>query len=67
MDLRFLLEEDAPGSAEVAILGHELWERRFGGDPGVLRSAIEIDGVSATVVGIMPAGFELGFDSRGHG
>ena len=63
----FLPEEDAPGAAEVAILAHELWERRFGADPGVLGSAIEIDGVSATVVGILPAGFELERRARDAG
>jgi putative ABC transport system permease protein len=59
----FLPEEESVGSPEVAILAYGLWERRFGGDPGVLGAAIEIDGVSATVVGVLPPGFEFGFDS----
>ena len=59
----FRAEEESVGAPEVVIVGHGLWERRFGSDPGVLGRVIEIDGVSATVVGVLPAGFELGFDS----
>jgi len=59
----FLPADESPGSGESAILAHTLWERRFGADPSVLGTVIEIDGVSATVVGVLPPGFELGFDS----
>jgi putative ABC transport system permease protein len=59
----FLPEDAGPSSAEVAILGHALWERRFGADPGVIGSVIGIDGAAATVVGVLPAGFEFGLDS----
>jgi putative ABC transport system permease protein len=59
----FLPEEETVGSPEVAMLGHTLWERRFGGDPTVLGSVIGIDDASATVVGILPPGFEFGFGS----
>ena len=39
-----LPEDDAMGSAEVAVLGHGLWTRRFGSDPAVLGRTITIDG-----------------------
>src|SRR5262247_2062820 len=53
----FLEEEDKPGAAQVAIIGYGLWQRRFGGDPGIIGRAVRIDGGSVTVVGVMPAGF----------
>ncbi|HJU65029.1 MAG TPA: ABC transporter permease [Gemmatimonadaceae bacterium] len=55
----FLPEEEAPGAPLVAVLGHELWERRFGADPAVLGTSITLDGQQYTVVGVMPPGFKL--------
>jgi putative ABC transport system permease protein len=55
----FLEEEDKPGAAPVAIIGHGLWQRRFGGDPGVIGRAVRIDGESVNIVGVMPAGFSF--------
>jgi len=53
----FTKEEGVPGSAPSAVLSHGLWVRRFGADPRVIGTAVTVDGVSATVVGIMPASF----------
>jgi putative ABC transport system permease protein len=50
----FLPEEEQPAKAAVALLSHRLWERRYAGDPGLLRQAIIIDGKSYTVIGILP-------------
>jgi predicted permease len=55
---RFLLpDEDAPGRAAVAVLSHETWRTRFGGDPGVLGRVVHINGHQLTVVGVAPRGF----------
>ena len=53
----FLKEEDAPGGEHVVILSHGLWQRRFGGDRGILGKTLELNGESHTVVGVMPPGF----------
>lgn len=45
------------GAAPVAILGHGLWLRRFGGRSDVIGTALVLDGVTHTVVGVMPASF----------
>jgi putative ABC transport system permease protein len=55
----FLPEEDQPGRDTVAILSHELWQRRFGGDRGVIGHTLNLDGVSYSVIGVMPQGFHL--------
>jgi predicted permease len=52
----FAAEEDRPGSA-VALIGHALWERRFGKDPAVLGRTITLDGTLHTIVGVMPPRF----------
>jgi len=50
----FLPEEDRPGSAPVVILGHRLWQRRFGGDPRVVGRSLALDNQRYTVVGVLP-------------
>ena len=50
-------ENDPARPAQVVIIGHDLWVRRFGSDPALLGKAIRLNGVPLTVVGILPAGF----------
>jgi putative ABC transport system permease protein len=46
-----------PGAAPVAVLGFRFWERQFGGDPGVVGRQMTLNGVSRSVVGVMPKRF----------
>ncbi len=55
----FLPEEDQSARNHVAILSYGLWQRRFGGDPGVVGRTLDLDGGSYSVVGIMSPGFKL--------
>jgi putative ABC transport system permease protein len=50
----FTPEEEQPGQDRVVILNHGFWQRRFGGDPGIIGRPVSLDGVIRTVVGIMP-------------
>jgi len=52
-------EEDAPGNNNVAVLSHELWQRRWGGDRGVVGRRITMNNRLVEVVGVMPPGFRL--------
>ena len=49
--------DERPGAEPVAVLSHELWQRRFGGERSVLGSTVRLDGVVHRVVGVMPEGF----------
>jgi predicted permease len=50
-----LAEDDAPLSAAmVVVISHGLWRNRFGGDPGIVGSTIELDGAQRTIVGVLP-------------
>ena len=55
----FSTEEDQPGRDQVAILSYNLWQRRFAGDDDVVGKNLTLDGVSHTVVGVMPADFQF--------
>ena len=52
----FLSEEYEPGKGQVVILGHAFWQRRYGGDPGIINKVITLDGSPYTVTGVMPPG-----------
>jgi len=53
----FLPEEDAPGRAAVVVISHDLWNRRFAGDPGLVNRTLTLDGQPHLVIGVMPRGF----------
>jgi putative ABC transport system permease protein len=53
----FLPDEDQPGKADVIVLSHALWQRRFGGDRGAVGRKVQLGERSYTVVGVMPSSF----------
>ena len=50
-------EGDQPNSSAVVVLGHHYWEQRFGGNPDVVGSTVNIDGRPVTIIGIVPKSF----------
>src|SRR5215212_2451965 len=57
---RFFTEgEDRPGGERLMVLGHGLWQRRYGGDPEVVGRAVLFNGESWTVAGVMPPRFDF--------
>ena len=59
----FAADEDLPGAAAVVILGHGIWQNRYGSDPGVVGKTIRINDAPAVVIGVMPEGFKFPFNS----
>ncbi len=53
----FSLAEHQPGQAKEVVLGHALWQQRFGGDSSIVGRTITIDAEPFQVVGVMPEGF----------
>lgn len=41
------------------VISHRLWTTRFGANPQIVGSAITLDGVAQTVLGVMPPGFHF--------
>src|SRR5215475_15830865 len=53
--------QPAPPLPIFAILSHEFWQSRFGGDRGILGRSIELSGGRLQVIGVLAPGFELLF------
>lgn len=54
----FAIEEDkTPNTHPVAVISHDLWHQRFGGDANVVGRQLALNGHSFTIVGVAPAGF----------
>ena len=55
----FVAGEDAPGAEPVVIIGHAMWQNRFGSDRQILGQTMRVNGRAATIVGVMPAKFRF--------
>jgi putative ABC transport system permease protein len=55
----FLPEENQTGKNNVLILDHGFWQKRYGGDPGIINQSISFDGQSYTVIGVLPSTFSF--------
>jgi putative ABC transport system permease protein len=56
---RTFTDEEETKREPVVVLTHSLWQRRFGGDPRIVGTAITLTGTSFTVVGVMPPRFRF--------
>lgn len=56
--------ENQAGADQVAVLSHGLWQRQFAGDPDIVGKEVGIDSRPYTVIGVMPASFQLPARSR---
>jgi putative ABC transport system permease protein len=52
----FADDEDAPGK-NVAVVSYGLWQRRYGGDAGIVGRTVDVDRQPYTVIGVMPKTF----------
>jgi len=55
----FLPREDQPGGGHVVLISYGLWRRRFGSDPSIVGHSVQLDGRSATVIGVLPGGTQM--------
>ncbi len=54
---RVFTEDEDNKEVRVVVISHGLWERRFGGSPGIIGRTIAIDDEPYQVIGVMPRGF----------
>src|SRR5579862_8779856 len=51
--------EEYRTAAPAVILGHALFQRRFGGNPAIVGQTVNLDGIALTVTGVMASGFDF--------
>jgi len=51
--------EDEIGAAPIALISAGFWKRKFGSSPDVLGKSLTLDGRNYTIVGVVPANFDL--------
>lgn len=56
-------EGEGSNSEAVLVLGYGYWQRRFGGDRGVIGTMARFDGMPIRIVGVAPQGFRGLVDS----
>jgi predicted permease len=57
----FLPEEQGRGGRSAVVLSYGVWQQRFGADPDIVGKPLQLDGASATVVGVMAPRFRVVF------
>ncbi len=55
-------EEELSG-ANVVVIGHDLWQRRFGGSEQAIGASLYLEGTTFEVIGVMPLGFRFLYDT----
>ena len=57
---RWLVSDDEPvGAAPVVVIGHDVWQSRFGASPEVIGRDVRLGNTVHTIVGVMPPGFKF--------
>jgi predicted permease len=56
----FVREECVKGGKPAVLLSYFFWQRQFAGNPAIVGQAIQLDKISATVVGVLPPSFDFG-------
>jgi len=55
----FTAGDERPGAATVVLISHRVWTGRYGGSPAVVGRAVRLNGLPATIIGVMPEGFHF--------
>ena len=58
----FLPEDERPGAEPTVMLGHRLWQERYGGDPAIAGRTVRVNGRQRTVVGVVPEDFQFPYE-----
>ena len=54
---RIFTDDEETRKERVVVLSHGAWQRRFGGDPGIVGRTLQLDGEPYTAIGVMPPQF----------
>ena len=55
----FIDDDETPGRGKKLVITHASWTRRFGADPSIVGSTLELDNQPYTVIGVTEPGFQF--------
>src|SRR6185369_5096130 len=55
----FTADDNKPGAERVIILGYEIWQRDFNGDPNIVGQNVRVNSKPGTIIGVMPANYKF--------
>lgn len=55
----FIVGDDKPGASPVVVIGYGIWKDRYGSTPNVIGRQVRVNGMSATIIGVMPNGYRF--------
>ena len=55
----FVPDDEIPGAVQVVLLNHRFWQSRYAGRPDIVGSTVQVNGAPATIIGVMPPGFDF--------
>jgi predicted permease len=55
----FTRQDDTQGSPDTVMLMYGYWQRKFGGDRGIVGQALKVNGKTRQIIGVMPANFHF--------
>jgi putative ABC transport system permease protein len=58
----FVAADEGPGAPPVAIISYRFWDKRFSKRPDVVGLPVDINGMPATIIGVLPERFELVYE-----
>jgi putative ABC transport system permease protein len=56
---RLFRSADYQGKAPTVVLSYKFWQRRFGANPAIIGTTVEVDRMPMTIIGIMPKDFDV--------
>jgi len=59
----FLPDDDRPGAASVALIGHKVWVSRYGSNPQAIGRTVRLNDMPTTIIGVVPEGFQFPFNT----
>ncbi len=60
----FASGEDRPGSPPHLLIGYDVWMSRYGGARDIVGTEVRVNGEPATVLGVMPDGFQWPYNTE---
>ena len=55
----FLPSDELPGAPPVVVIGYRVWQERYAGLSSVIGRQVHVNGLPATIIGVMPKGFRF--------